>query len=484
MSPGAPAGSFADDFSPLLEERLVRLVEAASGIAFDEVKRRELRQDLELRMEEIGEPSFAGYLEKLGADGGTAEMKRLINLITVNETYFFRVPEQFDLLRRVAAPALQGKREKIVRAWSAGCSSGEEVYSILIALRESPELDGFRFHVLGTDINEDVLYVARRAMYGGRTLDKVPGDLLPRYFEPVLGRQQVRAALREQTEFRYLNLVDLPGQPEPSDLDIIFFRNVLIYFSRDTTRRIIADLHRRLRPGGFLFLGPAETLWDISSDFECLMSANSFIYRKPTSPGGAAGTAGAAKLPVATAVPVPPPATPATAPPAPVDKARVLLEEAELMTDLGDYERAQVLVDEVLFLEPDNRAAMVLKLVQLANRNLGRELLQQADRMARRLPVFPEMHYLLGRYFESGNLAREAAREYRRALFIDPGLLQVRERLVRLLHAGGDAGAAGREARNLLAQLQDGHFRLLPTRVAGPFHPEGIRSFCQSLLGR
>lgn len=482
--------AFSDDFSPLVKKRFVRLIADASGIAFDPAKCQDLKQDLQLRMEELAEPSFIGYLERLvGADGAT-EVKRLINLITVNETYFFRVPEQFDVLRRVVAPVLQVKKEKRIQVWSAGCSSGEEVYSILIALLEIPELEDFRISVLGTDINEDMLYVARRGMYSGRTLNKVPTDLLQHHFESMLGRQQVRQSLRELTEFRYLNLVKLSAQALPIDLDIIFFRNVLIYFNRDTTRRIIAELHRRLSPGGFLFLGPSETLWDISAAFECLMFENTFIYRKkqaPEAPGKTADRAPAGlKLPAAaTLVPIPRPTPiPAAGGGALVSKGRVLLEEAELMTDLGDYERAQELVDEVLFLEPDNRAAMVLKMIQLANRNRGQELLQLAGSLALRVPIFPEMHYLLGRFHESQGQEREAIREYRKVLFIGTDFVQARGRMLHLLNVSGDADAAGREARNILTQLQQGRYRSFVLRVAEPFNADELKAYCQSLLDR
>lgn len=483
--------AFSDDFSPLVKERFVRLIADASGIAFDPAKCQDLKQDLQLRMEELAEPSFIGYLERLAGADGAAEVKRLINLITVNETYFFRVPEQFDVLRRVAAPVLQGKKEKRIQAWSAGCSSGEEVYSILIVLREIPELEDFRISVLGTDINEDMLYVARRGMYSGRTLNKVPTDLLQRHFESMLGRQQVRQSLRELTEFRYLNLVKLSAQALPIDLDIIFFRNVLIYFNRDTTRRIIAELHRRLSPGGFLFLGPSETLWDISAAFECLMFEDTFIYRKkqaPEAPGKTVDRAPAGlKLPAtATLVPIPRPMPiPADGgSDAPASKGRILLEEAELMTDLGDYERAQELVDEVLFLEPDNRAAMVLKMIQLANRNRGQELLRLAGSLTLRAPIFPEMHYLLGRFHESQGQEREAIREYRKVLFIGTNFVQARERMLHLLNAGGDADAADREARNILLQLQQGRYRPFALRVAEPFNADELKAYCQSLLDR
>jgi chemotaxis protein methyltransferase CheR len=296
----------------------------------------------------------------------------------------------------------------------------------------------------------------------------------------VLSRLRVRAAVRERAEFRRLNLMELPETGQPSGLDIIFFRNVLIYFNRETTRRIIRAMHHRLAPGGFLFLGPSETLWDISSDFDCLMFENSYLYRKKPAVAGPA--AGPPVIPAFVApLPVPPPPARPGADAPPPSKARVLLEEAELMVDLGDYDRAQGLVDEVLFLEPDSRSAMMLKLTLLANLNRGRELLRAAERFVQRVPIFPELHYLLGRFHESQKRVPEAMQEYRRVLFIGADYLQARDRLLRLLVAAGETDNARREARNIYDQLLTGRFRSFPPGVAEPLNSAEQKKRCLSI---
>ncbi|MCP4155961.1 MAG: protein-glutamate O-methyltransferase CheR, partial [bacterium] len=254
--------------TPFLEGKFVSLVEQKSGIVFDNIKRKEIKKNITVCMEELGEKSFIKYYERLiSTEGDGEELKKLINFITINETFFLRVQEHFDILKNVAAPELMHrKKEKSIKVWSAGASSGEEVYSIIITLLSVPGLkEHFDLDVLGTDINDDMLYIARQGVYRGRTLDKVPPKILNYYFEPFRkDRFKVTEEVKKHARFEYLNLVqplnlDFFGNP-----DIIFFRNVLIYFNEETTRRLINAFYDMLSDGGYLFLGPSETLWEMS----------------------------------------------------------------------------------------------------------------------------------------------------------------------------------------------------------------------------
>ncbi|HNX96935.1 MAG TPA: protein-glutamate O-methyltransferase CheR, partial [Candidatus Aminicenantes bacterium] len=309
--PTASAGELefqaVEDYSSLLENRFIDLIEERSGITFDQIKRKELKLDLLTRMEARRIPSFHAYLEALlENDPVRAEFKKLVNLITINETYFMRVDEHFTMLQNEVVPALRSRRpERPLRILSAGCSSGEEVYSLVIALLEMGDRCPERFTVIGTDINEDMLYLAEKGIYRGRTLAKVPDCFLAKYFEPYRDRYRVVPRVRDHAQFRYLNLTEPLPEEWLSDLDIVFFRNVLIYFSRETTRRIIAGFHHLLREGGALFLGPSETLWDISDGFELVMNPTAYMYRKK----------GLAAAPAPLPRPVPPPPVPPPQPP-------------------------------------------------------------------------------------------------------------------------------------------------------------------------
>lgn len=509
-NPHLPAPEHKDDFSPILENKFINLIETGSGIVFDDIKRRELKKNVFACMQEVGENSFHRYYDSLiSGEPGGLRLKKLINFITINETFFFRVEEHFQILRDVAVPGIcEGKYPGgVMNIWSAGASSGEEVYSIIITLMEIPGLmEKYRIRFLGTDINDDMLYIAQNAVYGGRTIDKVPMYILNKYFTPFRDRRQVNEAVRKMADFRYLNLV------EPFDLDffgkpdIIFFRNVLIYFSRETTRKIIARFYELLNPGGFLFLGPSETLWDISDQFQLLMFDRAYIYRKPFYPGKQvlSGVAENAKLknritetpgleqeetPVEIIPAIRDMTFPAafTAPetdifPSVTDKLRIKEEEASLALQLGDYRRAGELTDELLSLSQNSKSALLLKLTLLANQGDEIPLMAFAEKTIALHPIFPELHFMLGRFHESRGNYREAEKEHRKILFLNQELLPARARLLGILIARGDVANARREAKNILEQLAAGNFRDFLHPVGESLNVESIKKLCFKAL--
>lgn len=509
---------FEDDYSIVMEDKFIRLIEEKSGIMFDNVKRRELKRNISVCMRELGETSFRRYFNRLTLVGGDGEpvgkdLKKLINFITINETYFFRVKEHFDILENTVLPALaeskKGSEGKPLTVWSAGASSGEEVYSIVITLMENP---GFNRNfsscrVLGTDINEDMLYIAGKGIYSGRTLNKVPTSILQNYFEPFRDRFKVRDIVKRQISFRYLNLAE-PFQHrlgEFSKPDIIFFRNVLIYFSKEVTGRIIETFYQLLGAGGFLFLGPSETLWNISDKFELLMFERAYIYRK--------GDPSRIKkpavfVPVSTEIFEPPlfppvepgsPVVPSYSPPSSVpsadvspagdifpsveDKLRIMQDEAALMIELGDYRKAGELVDEMMSMESNPKPAVLLKMILFANQAQEEQLTVWARKALEAHPVFPEVHFILGRFYEAGGKVNEALQEYRKVLFIHQDYLLARERLMRLLYHRGEVSPAQREARNILDQLNDGRYKEFEYVVGERVNKESLKQFCRRVLG-
>lgn len=521
-----------DDYSLLLEDKFVRLVEETSGIVFDAVKRRELKGNLVICMEEMRELSFSRYYERLSG-GDEDHLKKLINFITINETYFFRVPEHFDILESTVLPRMfqQKKKGGPIAVWSAGCSSGEEVYSIIIKLLEFTGLkEMYRPMVLGTDINEEMLYLAEKGIYSGRTIKTVPSYLLDRYFEPFRDRFRVRDSVKEYVDFSYLNLAGsytLDPFPRP---DIIFFRNVLIYFNRDTTRRIIESFYHLLNDGGYLILGPSETLWDISDKFELMMFDRAYIYQrarqaqpaftKPAAPArpriqSDSGRERARTRIVSEMQPVRPeppapthpptlsvseaqpvsevrPASPEQPPPVAdvaddifpsiEDKLRILQEEATLMIELGDYQKAETVLDEVASAEKHSKPVILLKMTLLVNQDRGDELEGLMREALEIHPIFPEAHYLKGRYLEAAHREKEAAAEYRKVLFIDPDYLLARERLLKILLASRDIKNAQREARNILEQLAAGHVKNFRHSVGETIEPTQLKLFSQKVL--
>jgi len=475
-----------EDYSSLLENRFIDLIEGRSGITFDQIKRRELKLDLLTRMEARRIPSFHAYLDTLlGDDPVRAEFKKLVNLITINETYFMRVDEHFTMLQEEVVPALRAQRpDRPLRILSAGCSSGEEVYSLVIALLEMGDRCPERFTVIGTDINEDMLYLAEKGIYRGRTLAKVPDCFLAKYFELYRDRYRVIPRVRDHAQFRYLNLTEPLPTDWLADLDIVFFRNVLIYFSRETTKRIIAGFHHLLREGGALFLGPSETLWDISNEFDLVMTPTAYMYRKK----------GLVALPAPLPRPIPPSLIPhPPQPPRPVpipppspppeeDKIAILREEAELMIDLGEYERAERMIGEILTMDRAHRPAILLRLTLLANQDRENEFAAYAATLTKACPIFPELYFLLGRHHESRHRPREALEQYRKVLFLTPSCLLAREKVMRILAQQGERDRARLEARNILAALAGKNWTDLLPQVGEKVQPDRLGKACLSLI--
>jgi chemotaxis protein methyltransferase CheR len=200
-----------------------------------------------------------GYLEE--------ELPHLIDCVTTNKTDFFREPSHFEFLRNVAVPALlklHATRAASLKIWSSACSTGAEAYTIAMVLQEmSEQRRDFRFSILGTDISTDVLREAKAAIYPTAFIEPVPAAMRQRYVlvAKQAGRGVARIApeLRSLTRFERLNLMD-PHYPVDQDVDVIFCRNVLIYFDKPTQQAVVERLASHLRPGGYLLLGHSESM--------------------------------------------------------------------------------------------------------------------------------------------------------------------------------------------------------------------------------
>jgi chemotaxis protein methyltransferase CheR len=213
-------------------------------------------------------------------------MRELLDLITIGETYFFRNKAQFDVLMKVVLPEMIQRKadsgDKCIRTWSAGCSRGDEPYSIAIAIMEVlPSYKEWTISIFGTDINRNGLVCAKEAIYGAKDIGHLPKEYLDKYFEIRGSTYLLRSDVRELVQVEYHNLVKDPYIHEGmQNIDLVFCRNVTIYFDYQTTRRVIDNFYNCLAPEGYLFLGHAETLWQISNKFERIEFPQTFIYKK------------------------------------------------------------------------------------------------------------------------------------------------------------------------------------------------------------
>ncbi|MCA1905582.1 MAG: protein-glutamate O-methyltransferase CheR [Desulfarculus sp.] len=261
-----------------------RLVKSKTGISLGLHKRDLVVSRLARRLRILGLADFRAYVDLLDSDDGT-EMVQMINRITTNKTDFFRERHHFDFLTKTLLPELVAEGEAsgrlILRAWSAGCSSGEEPYSIAITLREFfANRPGWDVKLLATDLDTSMLEKASRGEYESAALEPVPGPLINKYFERQ-GRgegskYQVKPELRSLITFRKFNLMH-PEYPIKVPLDFVFCRNVLIYFEQEDKLDILRKFHKVIKPGGYIFVGHSESLMMAKDLFRYIATT---AYRK------------------------------------------------------------------------------------------------------------------------------------------------------------------------------------------------------------
>lgn len=226
------------------------------------------------------------YVRSLAQAPTTSQLWReLIPLLTIHETYFYRIPEQFDALRMTVLPALiQAKRHRVrpsLRLWCAGCSSGEEPYTLAMLVDQLlPDRREWEITILGTDLDGRVLEVARRGQYSDRSLKHLPAHLRRRYFRPSpTGTWSLDRSIREMVRFQVHNLSEADQAPEPSSFDLIMCRNVLIYFSPQAFGRAVSLLVHSLEPGGWLVAGPAESAVELFAPLVPTLFPGALLFR-------------------------------------------------------------------------------------------------------------------------------------------------------------------------------------------------------------
>jgi len=249
--------------------RLAELVHEAAGIALNDTKHALVVRRLSSRIRELGLDSLGDYADLVCADDTRSELTVLLNLIATNETHFFREPQHWEFLERVVYPswieqAAAGRRARTIRAWSAACSTGQEPYTLAMQMQTHlPAVDGWQHELYATDLSTLALGTARTAEWPIERAAEIPDNYLREFMlrgtGDRIGRMRARRELRDSVRFSRLNLnddqYDVPGR-----FDLIFCRNVLIYFSQSGREAVINRLADRLAPGGLLFVGHAESL--------------------------------------------------------------------------------------------------------------------------------------------------------------------------------------------------------------------------------
>jgi chemotaxis protein methyltransferase CheR len=495
------------------------------GLYFDDSKQDFLSGVLRRHVEAHG-GAPGSYLTALETpERRQEELRALAQELTVTETSFFRNPDQIRAFSEVALPDRVAARSRYrrLRILSAGCSSGEEAYTLAACARDYPGLDGWDVSITGIDVNVAMLKKAAAARYSAWSLRQTPAELRTHLFRTD-GRDYVLdATIRDMVSFEERNLVaDDAGFWQPGLFDIIFFRNVLMYFTSETAQNIIARMARSLTPGGFLFLGHAETLRGLSSDFHLRHTHETFYYQRKDAadtPGWAAPASYTASLPnaplgaaispddawidrihdasqrirslttqslmaqsLAGASPRARPLSPAPRHALPaIDRPALDLRSAVDLLGREQFSEAQSALDAL----PPERAhdPEVLLLTAVLHTHGGNLVL--AEKVCEELLQIDELnagaHYLMALCRESAKDDPGAVEQDRIAAYLDPDFAMPRLHLGLLSRRAGDKDGARRNLRQalLLLQREDSAHLLL---FGGGFSRSALMTLCRAEL--
>jgi len=462
--PAKAAGTVAPSDQQYLE--FSGYIHSGTGLHFESRNRASLERGLEKRMSALRIDSCTEYLAYLKRHGEDRhELQKLLQFLTVGETYFFRYPSHFMALReRLSARSAAAEP---IRIWSAGCSTGEEPYSIAMSIMEAlPDWRNRDIKIVATDINNQSIKRAREGVYTPWSMRITEQHHQKRYFKRVGESYLIRDEVKRLVEFSHLNL----SAPESAavcaqlrDLDAIFCRNVLIYFSPEPAARLVGSFASALKASGQLFLGHAETLLHRCPDLEIRRQENSFYYVKSvlsqTSREKAGQTATDPSHAMHQELSTPPEPQPAplpltlSAPARETATPAARLEAARQLFDAENFDAAYELLEALSADGPEETAALILKGFILAGKGRFQEALDACSRAIELNDLLPEAYFLKGVVLDANDRLSEAAEEYRKALLLDHDFIMPRYHMGRLHLRLGRVPEAAREIRNSIKIL-------------------------------
>lgn len=389
--------------SPILQTS--DLIEQRTGLAVGV----QFRTELETILQSQARGDLVGYLETLRASKETAPVwQNLINALTIGETYFMRDQAHFNLLRSPILTELIARRRQEnqlhLNVWSAGCASGEEAYSLAITIYETlPDLANWTVRIIGSDLNAHALHIARRAVYRKWAFRHTDIDFQNRYFDPTADGLQIKPAIREMVTFRHANI--LHGAPLPQ-IDVIFCRNVMLYFGDAQTRRVENLLFDVLAPGGWLLLGQAETLCHNRERWLTHLFPGAPVYQKSLK----SGLIKSGEFPYQQYEALPPIQST-------ISRLQLTHGDAVQAIQQEEYERAEHLLVDLLHIIPNNAPTHTLLACVFANRNLIQEAHAQLDIALRLDPLLADGHYLRALLYVNEGRPLEAKKSLHATLY-------------------------------------------------------------------
>jgi chemotaxis protein methyltransferase CheR len=429
-------------------QMLVVLIREATGNAIPPARMGFLEDVAGRRAQARGLP-LEDYVRALAAHQLEGEWESLVPLVTIKESYFFRAPQQFEVIRQQVLPALIKARsgQRQLRIWSAACARGEEPATLAMLLADEPSLAGWSWRILATDLDDEALAGARQGLYGERAVSQVPPEMLERWFKRRGKLFELDAALRNHIDYRKINLAHAPFGLPFSECDLVLMRNVLIYFRRPLQRWVISQVAQVLSPEGYLFLGASETLWQIQDELESVDLGPCFAYRHRRSRPEPA--------------PAAPPKRPRRIPPPEPEKPA---EDRPRFTDPSPREwsatRAAAKAPAPPLPEPGRPAGGLAERLVAAARGLGNNHVEEAGKIIEAVlaedPADPSAHALMGFLHDLCGRTESALASYRAALYLDPALFQVRVLLADCLLRLGNKERAEHQYREVLTLLAGG----------------------------
>lgn len=250
-----------------------------SGIFISDTKKYLVEKKLASRLLERNLNSFEEYLSVIKNGGSGDELNKLFDAITTNETYFFREQQQLGVcIDRVVPALMQQKNSRDIRIWSAACSTGEEPYTLVMMLMEKKCCG--RIEVIASDISNEVLASAKKAVYGSYSMRNVPEQYLKKYFRSNGWTHELDEPVKNTVRFMNINLIDAVKMRAVTSMDVVFCRNVLIYFDDRTKQKAVSLLYDSLRPGGYLFIGSSESLHNVTRAFKPVVFEKVVAYQR------------------------------------------------------------------------------------------------------------------------------------------------------------------------------------------------------------
>ncbi|MGQ9819148.1 MAG: CheR family methyltransferase [Candidatus Kapaibacteriales bacterium] len=262
------------------------IIYKTSGIYYPDSKRYLLQSRILKRVQDLKFNSVNDYVNYIRSPLNKAELRNLFDAITINETYFFRAEQQYEALERIILPEIIKSKGStsppVVRIWSAACSTGEEPYTIAMIILEKlkPFFPNIQFQILGSDISNNVLEVAQRAVYREYSIRNIPENYLKKYFVVKDGLYYLTDEVKRLVRFSNINLFDQMQVRLVSKCDIIICANVLIYFDLPAKQKVVSYLYDALIPGGYLFVGHSESLHGVTKAFTLVHLPKAIAYKK------------------------------------------------------------------------------------------------------------------------------------------------------------------------------------------------------------